>query len=147
MNSDVKSPIFNVVGGIIVAFLMWLNVKGSHRLRSFHLQRLLGFQFKTDTEIRMVYGQLLLARLPGLSGITHPYVKAPRRGGAQPLAGSFSIVHPVSECEVRASTYIASLIGLPGNLHPLLVSDTEVSSILDSSFISFGGGGFKLQDC
>ena len=149
MDADTKSLLFNVIGGIIVSVLTALYVGVRHRFRSYHLQRLLGFKFKTDTEIRMAYGQLLLPPLKDQFGqiITHPYIKPPRRGGT-PLGQSYSIEHPISECEVRASTYVAALLGLPGNLRPLLVSDTETSSLLDSNFISFGGPGsnYKTAD-
>ena len=149
MDADAKSLLFNVIGGIIVSVLTAIYIGVRHRFRSYHLQRLLGFQFKAGTEIRMVYGQLLLRPLNDQSGrpITHPYIKAPRRGGA-PIPESYSIEHPISECEVRASTYIAALLGLPGNLRPLLVSDTEASSQVDSNFISFGGPGsnYKTAD-
>jgi hypothetical protein len=97
----------------------------------------------------MAYGQLLLPPLTDQSErpITHPYIKPPRRGGA-PLTESYSMEHPISECEVRASTYIAGLLGFPGKLRLLLVSDTEASSLLDSNFISFGGPGsnYKTAD-
>jgi len=150
MNSDAKSIFYNIVGGIIVSILTALFIEIYHRLRLYNLQRLLGFKFKAQTTIRMTYGQLLLGVLTDQSGqtITHPYVKAPRRGGAAPLIGSFSIEHPVSECEVRASTYIATLLGLPRDLQLQLFSDTETSSILDSNFISFGGPGsnYKTAD-
>lgn len=150
METAVTSLLLNIIGGILVSVLTAIYIGIRHRFRSYHLQRLLGFQFKPETEIRMAYGQLLLPALTDQSGqiINHPYVKAPRRGGAMPLVGSYSIEHPVSECEVRASTYMATLLGLPGKLQPLLVSDTVASSILDSNFISFGGPGsnYKTAD-
>ena len=149
MDADTKSLLFNVIGGIIVSVLTAIYVGARHRFSSYHLQRLLGFQFKTDTEIRMAYGQILLPSLTDQSGrpITHPYIKPPRRGGT-PLVESYSIEHPISESEVRASTYIAALLGLSGKLRPLLVSDTEASSLLDSNFISFGdrGSNYKTAD-
>lgn len=149
MNTDTKSLLYNVVGGIIVSVLTTIYIGVRHRFRSYHLQRLLGFQFKTDTEIRIVYGQLLLQPLKDPYGkpIRYPYIKPPRRGSAA-LNESYSIEHPISECEVRASTYIATLLGLSGNIRPLLVSDTEASALLDSNFISFGGPGsnYKTAD-
>jgi hypothetical protein len=149
MDQDVKSLLFNVIGGIIVSVLIAIYMGVRHRLRSYHLQRLFGFQFKTGTEIRMVYGQLLLPPLPDQPGRlgTHPYIKAPQRGRA-PRHESYSIEHPISECEVRGSTYIAALLGLPGNLRPMLVSDIEANSLLDINFISFGGPGsnYKTED-
>jgi len=97
----------------------------------------------------MAYGQLLMPPLKDQSGwqITHPYIKPPRRGGTT-LAESYSIEHPISECEVRSSTYISALLGGAGNLKPMLIADTEASSLLDSNFISFGGPGsnYKTAD-
>jgi len=150
MDADIKSLLFNVVGGIIVSILTAIYIAVHHQFRLYHLQRLLGFQFKKSTEIRMAYGQLLLPPLIDKSGqpITHPYIKAQCYGRTLSTPESYSIEHPISECEVRASTYIAALFGLPGNLRPLLVSDTEASSLLDSNFISFGGPGstYKTAD-
>lgn len=150
MNPDTKSLLYNIIGGIIVSILTAIYFGMRHRFRSYHLQRLIGFQFKAETEIRMTYGQFLLPVLTGPSGqiITHPYIKAPRSGGAIPLVGSYSIEHPVSECEVRASTYIATLLGISVNLRSLLLSDTEASSVVDSNLISFGGPGsnYKTAD-
>ncbi len=149
MDADTKSLLFNVIGGIIVSIFTAIYVGIRYRFRSYHLQRLLGFHFKSDTEIRMIYGQLLLPSLTDASGrpITHPYIKPPRIGRAL-SSQSYSIEYPVSECEVRASTYIAALLGLPSKLHPLLVSDAESSSLLDCNFISFGGPGsnYKTAD-
>ncbi len=150
MDSDLKSIIYNVLGGIIVSVLAALFVTFRCRLNSYHLQRFLGFRFTPDTEVRITYGQLLLPSIHDQSNkiITHPYVRTPRRGGALPLQGSFSMEHPMSKCEVRASTYIASLLGIPGSLRPILVSDIESNSLLDSSFVSIGGHGsnYKTAD-
>lgn len=149
MGADTKSLLFNVIGGIIVSVLTAISISIRYRFRSYHLQRLLGFHFKSSTEIRMAYGQLLLPPLTDASRqpITHPYIKPSRRGSTT-LSQSYSIEHPVSESEVRASTYIAALLGFPGILRPLLVSDADASSLLDSNFISFGGPGsnYKTAD-
>ncbi|NJD55083.1 MAG: hypothetical protein FIA94_01615 [Nitrospirae bacterium] len=150
MDNDIKSLILNIIGGVLVSLMTAAYLVVRHRFRYYHLQRLIGFQFKPETIVRMVYGQLLLPMRQDQSGqrITHPYVKAPRLEGTPPPSGTYSIAHPISECEVRASTYIASLLGLSGKLQPLLVSDTNASSILDSNFISFGGPGsnYKTAD-
>ena len=150
MDPEFKSILHNILGGIIVSVLTAIYMICRHRLRSYHLQRLLGFHFSPDTEVRIAYGQLLLPQLHTASNqpITHPYVKPPRRGGALPLHGTFSIEHPVSECEIRASTYIASLLGLPGVLRTSLVSDIECDPLVDSNFVSFGGPGsnYKTAD-
>jgi hypothetical protein len=150
MDENVRSILFNVLGGVIVSLVTALWVASRYRLRSYHLQRLLGFKFMPAATVRIAYGQLLLPALKDPSGktITHPYAKAPRRGGAVPLQGTFSIEHPISECEVRAATYVATLLGVPGMLRPMLVSDIESDSLLDSSFVSFGGPGsnYKTAD-
>jgi hypothetical protein len=137
-----------VVGGVIVGTLSFLYLSVRYRLRSFNLQRLLGFRFKPGTNIRLTYGQLQLPPVLDSSGKpkTHPYVKPPRRG-QPPLNLNFSIERPVSECEVRASAYIATLLGSPGVLRPVLVSDVDVSGLLDSTFVSFGGpSNYKTVD-
>lgn len=150
MDPDIKSLLYNVLGGIIVSVITALYIACRYRMKFYHLQRLLGFKFGPGTEVRITYGQLLLPPLhdPSNQHITQPYVKLPRQGGALPLQGSFSMEHPVSECEVRASTYIVSLLGLPGSLRSLLVSDIEASALLDSSFVSFGGpaSNYKTAD-
>lgn len=150
MNSDLKSVLYNVVGGIIVSILTMLYIGMRRRFRSYHLQRLLGFKLRAETNVRTVCGQFLLPPLTNPSGqiITHPYIKAPRLGGALPLVGSYSIEHPVSGSEVRASAYIATLLGFSGGPQLLSCPDIEVNSLLDSNFISFGGPGsnYKTTD-
>ena len=150
MDPDIKSILYNVFGGIIVSILTIIVVATRYVLSAYQLQRLLGFHFRPETQVRIIYGQLLLPTCQNASGqnITHPYVKAPRRGGAVPLQGSYSIEHPVSECEVRASTYLAGLFGLHRGINPMLVSDIDADSILDSTFLSLGGPGsnYKTAD-
>jgi len=149
MDADVKSLLFNVLGGIIVSLLSFVYVVARHKLRAFHLQRLVGFSFKPNTEVRMIYGQLMLPQIRDSAGqpITHPYVKPPRRG-PPPQQASYSMEHPVSECEVRAAAYIASLLGSPQGLHPMLMADADTVTLLDSTFVSFGGPGsnYKTAD-
>jgi len=113
MSAHARSLLWNVVGGIIVSVLTALFFYFRYKLRAYQLQRLVGFPFKRDVEVRIVYGQLLLPdiRDPNGNRISHPYVKPPRRGGALPLKGTYSIEHPVSECEVRASTYLIRSLG------------------------------------
>lgn len=148
MNTDVKSIFYNVIGGVIVAVLSTIYINIRYRIRTYRLQRLVGFHFKPNTEIGMVYGKYLLAVDPSGKETTHPYVKAPRYGEAMPPNVGISIEHPVSECEVRASTYIAKLLGINGNLRPLLISDVDTNTKLDSNFISFGGpdSNYKTAD-
>ena len=95
---------------------------------------------KLKSELHTVSFFLPVLRDQGGQQITHPYIKPPRRGGI-PRNESFSIEHPISGGDVRALTYIATLLGLSGKLRPLLVSDTEASSLLDSNFVSLGGPG------
>jgi hypothetical protein len=70
------------VQGLIVSLLSVAYIAARHKLRSFHLQRLVGFSFKPNTEVRMIYGQLMLPQIRDPAGqpVTHPYVKPPRRG-------------------------------------------------------------------
>lgn len=149
MDADVKSIVFNVVGGIIVTLLTVAYVAAWHRLRAFNLQRLLGFSFKSNADLRLIYGQLMLPQLTDQSGqpITHPYIK-PSRRGPPPQQSSYSMEHPVSECEVRAAAYISSLLGSPRALHPTLMADADTIGLLDGTFVSFGGPGsnYKTAD-
>ena len=148
MSADVKSLLWNVVGGLLVALLTWMWAYSRYRLHLYHLQRLIGFRFGPETEIRITYGQLFLPPQIDHEGnpITHPYRKHPREGGVAALHESYSIDHPMSECEVRASTYIASLLGR--TIRQLLVSDVEADTLLESNFVSLGGSGsnFKTAD-
>lgn len=150
MNEDTKAILYNVLGGIIVSALTAIYVYLRRNVNRYHLQRLLGYRLRPDTEVRIVYGQLTLPPLQHSSGqvITHPYVKAPRRGGALPLQGTYSITYPVSECEIRASTYLTSMLSCPGTLRPLVVSDVEVDALLDNNLITLGGPGsnYKTAD-
>lgn len=148
MDADTKSILFNVYGGAIVSICTAILIKIKHWFYRFHLQRLLGFYFRPNTDVRLVYGQFMLPDLFDANGnrITHPYIKVPRRN--IPQGQSFSIEHPVSECEVRASVYISSLLGSFKKPQTILTSDIQVDSLLDSNFISFGGSGsnFKTAD-
>ena len=64
------------------------------------------------------------------------------------MPGAISIQHPVSESEVRAAAYIASLIGIPAKVQTPVVSDVEVDQLLNSNFIAVGGIGsnYKTAD-
>lgn len=115
------------------------------RLRSW----LFGWRFKQvfgpgveSRAFALVYGELELN--PALSGIRFPYVKP----GGNPNAG-FSMSRPVSLCELRAAEYLASAIGAAIGCAPSLRSDSDVRSVLDLDFVSFGGpeSNFKSSDC
>jgi len=91
----------------------------------------------------LVYGELALN--PAIFGaIPFPYVKV----GGNPMAG-FSISRPVSQCELRAANDLSSCIGNGVGNAPVLRSDTDVRSVLDLDFVSFGGpmSNFKSADC
>jgi hypothetical protein len=75
----------------------------------------------------------------------HPYITAARRYSALPSQRK-AIEHPVSEGEIRASTYLASLFGLRGVLRQLLVSDVQRETIPDSNFVALSGSNYKTQD-
>jgi hypothetical protein len=72
------------------------------------------------------------------------YVKV----GGDPRA-CFSVSRPISQCELRAASYLASAIGAATGRTPDLRSDMEARSQLDLDFISFGGplSNFKTADC
>jgi hypothetical protein len=150
MNQDMESILYNIIGGIIVSILTAVLIYLRQKCRRFHLQRLLGFLLRPHTEAKIVYGQLTLPLVQHQNGevITHPYVKAPRNGGALPLQGTYSITHPVSECEVRASAYLTSMLSYSGTTRPQIVSDVDANALLDSNLITLGGPGsnYKTAD-
>ena len=154
MDEDVKAIIWNIVGGIIVSIMTTVYIAFRRHFRCFHLQRLLGFKFQSETGVRMTYGQFMLPPnslhpLPNGSPNTHPYVKNARHSvGQQNTNARFSMEHPISECEVRASTYLTTLLAYPGTLSPMLLADSDVETLLDSNFIALGGpaSNYKTED-
>src|SRR5689334_23288975 len=116
------------------------------RLRSW----LVGRRFKqvfgpgvTNSNFTLVYGELALA--PVLAAQQQfCYVKP---GGS--LQAKFSISRPVSLCELRAASYLASAIGNAVGCTPTLQSDADVRPKLDMDFVAFGGplSNFKSGDC
>jgi hypothetical protein len=75
----------------------------------------------------------------------HPYITAACRYSALPSQHK-AIEHPVSEGEIRASTYLASLFGLRGVLRQLFVSDVQCETIPDSNLVALSGSDYKTQD-
>ena len=75
----------------------------------------------------------------------HPYITAASRCSALPSQHK-AIEHPVSEGEIRASTYLASLFGLRGVLRQLLVSDVQCETIPDSNLVALSGSDYKTRD-
>jgi hypothetical protein len=75
----------------------------------------------------------------------HPYTKAARRYSALPSQHK-SIEHQISEGEIRASTYLASMFGLRGVLRQLLVSHVHCETISDSNFVAFSGSYYLTED-
>ena len=147
MNNDIEAVLWNIVGGIIVSALTALYIHLRSRLRCYHLQRLLGLRIRERTEVRITYGQLMLPTLKDPTGktITHPYVKKPRRGQFPTTANAFSMEHAISECEVRASTYLTAMLASPRVFKPILISDTDTEDLLDSNFIALGGPGSNYK--
>ena len=149
MNADLRSLIQNVVGGFAVALLSFLYLRVRARLRFFHLNRVLGAVIREDSIPAIAYGQLQLPQMT-VNGtlVTHPYIKPPRTGGTLPLQGTYSIEHPVSECEVRGATHIARLFGQVKAPEIKLIPDIAAIGSNEGSFISLGGPGsnYKTAD-
>jgi hypothetical protein len=129
----------NVVGGILagLAFSAW----------AWFRRKLIGCRFKkvfgpgvASDQYALIYAELELSD----SSRAYPYVKpgGDRRGG-------FSISRPVSVCEVRALSYLASAIGRYVRASVAVRSDLETRTVLDLDFVSFGGprSNFKTADC
>ena len=76
---------------------------------------------------------------------SHPYINAARRYSALPSQHK-SIEHPVTEGEIRASTYLASMFGLRGIVRQLLVSDVQCETMPDSNFVALSGSNYTTED-
>ncbi len=147
MDPDKKALLFNIIGGIIVAFLTAIVVWCRHTFYSFHLQRLLGFSFSLPA--RITYGQLVSPPLINeTTGGPHIFTKPPRKGGTPTAAIVLSVSAPISECEVRASSYVSSMLASGSRQMPILMSDVDASALLDSNFLALGGVGsnYKTAD-
>jgi hypothetical protein len=148
MDPDLKSILFNVLGGFIVSALTVAAVTARTRLSQYSLKRLLGLSLKDPP--RITYGQFASPALSDQSGkqLVHIFPKPPRKGTPSKTGSmSFSISHPVSECEVRATTYLSTLLG-SFTKSAILTSDTDASAILDADFLTVGwiGGNYKSAD-
>lgn len=148
-DEDVRSLVLNVVGGflasLVTAIAIWFYV----RFQSFSLDRVLGGKPSRSSAPAIVYGQLSLP-LQGPAGIItlFLYAKTPRKAGPPPKPQTFRMDHPVSECEVRASNYLARMLGKAKAADTRLVSDVVAVEGNDGSFIALGGPGsnFKTED-
>ena len=129
-----------------VGALKTVGSKGTAWLWSHLRTWLVGRQFKQvfgagvdRPGFALVYGELALN-----SPMPMPYVKV----GGNPQA-RFAISRPVSQCELRAASYLSSSIGNGAGCTPALRSDNDIRSELDLDFISFGGplSNFKSEDC
>ena len=141
-----ESIFLHIVGGIIVSILTMFVIYLCYRIPAYNVQRLVGFRFRLDTEVRITYEHLLLNEA---SLGAYPYVKPSRKDNAPPSQYK-SIEHPVSEGEIRASAYLVSLFGFRGflrpALRPLLMSDERCETILDGNFVALGGSNYKTED-
>lgn len=149
MNACVKELLPNILGGLVVALLTVLYLKAYNRLGRFHLNRVLGTVLNPDSPLVITYGKFVLPPLV-VNGerIIHSYRKQPRPGGAVSLKGTFSIENPVGESEVRASTYLARLLGQVKMKDVRLVSDFAAVQSNEGNFVALGGPGsnYKTTD-
>jgi len=142
-SADVKSIVFNVIGGALVAVLAWLYALLSRKCRQWMLKRLLGSDFDKDGAYHIIYGSFILPPVYDQNGrvITHPYIKTPLPPSSprRAAAASFSIDNPVSSCEMRSIAYLSAMFGKSRVCTPSLSPDNDMVSRVDVSFISLGG--------
>jgi len=81
---------------------------------------------------------------------SHPFIKPPRNASiSNDIDGRrISIAYSVSECEIRATNYISSLLGTTQQVDTSMNSDIESRSKLDATFISLGSfySNYKTED-
>jgi hypothetical protein len=128
---------FSVAGGVLticlIEFLKYIDKKYSH----FKIKDIFGSDIFSIDGLYLVYAQLALPLQHNADGAinTHPYTKP----GEENSGTGFSVQRPVSSCELRAAKYLSEILGRDTGRTPLLISDIELSSRLNASFISFGG--------
>jgi len=145
-----SSLIENIIGGVLVSILTVVYVKSRTRLTRFHLNRVIGTIVIDENPVSIAYGQFTLPNLTAANGkpVTHPYIKPPRDKGNLPLIGSYSLEHPVSECEVRGATQIARLFGQAQLYRVQIIPDLDAIQSNSGSCVALGGPGsnYKTAD-
>jgi len=134
-----EQVLWNVIGGAVTAGLFEAYIRGRRCLTGRKYRALFGNDVGT-TDFHLVYGLLSLKPLEPAD--SHPY----RKSGLS-IVG-LSIETPVSACELRAAKYLSESIAENGFSSPRVLSDFDVASRLDLSFVSFGGplSNFKTRD-
>lgn len=139
ISEGAEQVLWNVVGGAVTAGLFEAYVRGRRWLTGRKYRAIFGTDVGT-ADFHLVYGLLTLKPLA-------PPDQFPYRKPGVDNAG-LSIVAPVSVCELRAAKYLSESIAVNGFSPPRVLSDLDVASRLDLSFVSFGGplSNFKTRD-
>jgi hypothetical protein len=139
LSDGAEQVLWNVVGGAVTAGLFEAYVRARRFLTRRKYRALFGIDVGTEG-LHLVYGLLSLKALAPPDSF--PY----RKPGVN--AAGFSIETPVSACELRAAKYVSESVAANGLLPPRVLSDSDVASRLDLSFVSFGGplSNFKTRD-
>ena len=134
-----EQVLWNVIGGAVTAGLFEAYVRGRRCLTGRKYRALFGNDVETK-DFHLVFG--LLSLKPLVPADSHPY----RKSGLNNAI--LSIETPVSACELRAVKYLSESIAENGFSSPRVLSDFDVESRLDLSFVSFGGplSNFKSRD-
>jgi len=137
--NEIISIISNIIGGIIVAILIpvYLVMKRWHR--NWQLKKILGRDADSSSMFNIVYAKLSLPDFYDRSTkeiVKYPYYKEAFEG--HQIKSKFSIKYPVSSCENRAVSYISSFYASYIKKDINIVSDIDIFSKFDLSYISLG---------
>jgi hypothetical protein len=133
INPDLKSILFNILGGIIVAFLAWLYPKVYRILEAIKFRKIFGND--SVSEIRLIYGKMFLMPCYDERGQrrTFPYHKPGLEGT------SYKVSSVLPDTEASSIKYLSDSFSKNVNESPLMICDEDVKDKIDLSYVSFGG--------
>jgi hypothetical protein len=138
MSEGICSVLWNVVGGVITAFLTYLCLYVRGKVRERRFRRVFGSDVAGD--FFLVYCDL---QPPGRDTVFgKPPSKVPRRS-----CGACNLWHVTGGGESRSLGYLGNTFGQNSAVVPRISTDADLDSEMDLSFVSLGGlTNFKSAD-
>jgi len=133
INQDLKAILFNILGGIIVAFLAWIYPMIIKLLKAKRFKKIFGKD--SPDQISLIYGKMLLLPCFDERGQQRPFPYH-KPGIADALYRVSSIL---SDTEASSIKYLSDAFSKNVNESPQMTCDEDVKDITDLSYISFGG--------
>lgn len=132
LNPDLKSILFNILGGVIVAVLSWIYIKTYKRLNAFRFKKVFGKD--SITEFKLVYGKMVLQPCydENRERREFPYTKIGSSAG-------YRVNSILSDAEAISIKYLSDSFSKNTKSSPSIASDEEISNKIDISYIAVGG--------